>query len=46
MAIGGRVHKEIFSFARAQDGPYKKKEWDLIVKPVIEKWGSFVEQFV
>ncbi|ETW85413.1 hypothetical protein HETIRDRAFT_311200 [Heterobasidion irregulare TC 32-1] len=42
----GRVHKEIFSFARAQDGPYKRKEWDLIVKPVIEKWGSFVEQFV
>ena len=36
---GGTVHKEIFSFDRVEDGPYKGKEWDSIVKPVIEKWG-------
>ena len=36
---GGTVHKEIFSFDRVESGPYKGKEWDSIVKPVIEKWG-------
>ncbi|TFK88782.1 hypothetical protein K466DRAFT_488222 [Polyporus arcularius HHB13444] len=40
-----KVHQEIFSFRRA-DGRYKGKEWEEIVKPVIEKWGGFVEAYV
>ena len=36
---GGTVHREIFSFDRVESGPYKGKEWNSIVKPVIEKWG-------
>ena len=42
---GKQVHKEIFSFPRA-NGRYKGKEWEEIVKPVIEKWGGFVEAYV
>ncbi|EIM90304.1 uncharacterized protein STEHIDRAFT_51994 [Stereum hirsutum FP-91666 SS1] len=42
----GTAHKEIFSFVRAKKGTYKDKEWDLIVKPVIEKWGAFVEAYL
>jgi len=40
------VHREIFTFAKATKGKYKGKEWDLIVEPVIAKWGKFVEQHV
>ncbi|KAF7971326.1 hypothetical protein HWV62_21414 [Athelia sp. TMB] len=39
-------HKEIFAMTRVQEGPYKGKEWELLVKPVIEKWGTFVSTFV
>ncbi|EIW85453.1 hypothetical protein CONPUDRAFT_47377 [Coniophora puteana RWD-64-598 SS2] len=42
----GAVHKEIFSFKRVEEGYYENKEWELIVKPVIEKWGFFVETYV
>ncbi|KAH9948105.1 hypothetical protein B0H21DRAFT_690647 [Amylocystis lapponica] len=42
----GTVHREIFTFTRAQRGRFKNQEWDLIVKPVIEKWGRFVEQYL
>ncbi|TFK46013.1 DUF1766-domain-containing protein [Heliocybe sulcata] len=42
----GKQHKEIFSFARVEKGRYKGKEWESIVKPVIEKWGAFVEAYV
>jgi len=42
----GAVHKEIFSFTRAERGRYKGKEWDLLVKPVIDKWGGFVSAYV
>ena len=42
---GKQVHKEIFSFPRA-NGRYKGKEWEEIVKPVIEKWGGFVGAYV
>ncbi|KAH8117614.1 hypothetical protein DFH11DRAFT_1576139 [Phellopilus nigrolimitatus] len=42
----GAVHKEIFSFTRPVKGKYKGEEWELIVKPVIEKWGGFVNAFV
>ncbi|KAJ6488533.1 hypothetical protein C8R47DRAFT_1015197 [Mycena vitilis] len=39
-------HKEIFTFTRVKKGPYKGKEWEGIVKPVVERWGQFVEEFV
>ena len=26
---------------RVREGPYKGKEWELLVKPVIEKWGTW-----
>lgn len=35
---------EIFSFLRPENEKYKGKEWELIVKPVIEKWGRFVKE--
>ncbi|KAI0654783.1 hypothetical protein C8Q70DRAFT_1025302 [Cubamyces menziesii] len=41
----GAVHKEIFTFPRAT-GRYEGKEWEEIVRPVIEKWGGFVEAYV
>ncbi|KAJ3534462.1 hypothetical protein NM688_g7134 [Phlebia brevispora] len=40
-----KFHQEIFAFTRPTDGPYVEKEWELLVKPVIEKWGGFVEAF-
>ncbi|KAF8842510.1 hypothetical protein BDN67DRAFT_899046 [Paxillus ammoniavirescens] len=40
----GIAHKEIFAFPRPGKGKYKGREWDLIVKPVIEKWGKFVRE--
>ncbi|KAF7967780.1 hypothetical protein HWV62_33007 [Athelia sp. TMB] len=43
---GGKIHKEIFPITRAKTGHYKDKEWELIVKPVIERWGEFVRKFV
>lgn len=46
LVTGGSVHREIFTFAKATKGKYKGKEWDLIVQPVIAKWGKFVEQHV
>ncbi|KAI0781356.1 hypothetical protein BD413DRAFT_463208 [Trametes elegans] len=45
LGTGGTVHKEIFTFRRAK-GRYKGKEWEEIVRPVIEKWGGFVEAYV
>ncbi|KAI9568991.1 hypothetical protein HD554DRAFT_2094419 [Boletus coccyginus] len=41
----GAVHREVFAFPRPVKGEYKGKEWDLIVKPVIEKWGKFVKEY-
>jgi hypothetical protein len=46
LLTGGSVHREIFTFAKATKGKYKGKEWDLLVQPVITKWGKFVEQHV
>ncbi|KAJ6606454.1 hypothetical protein DFH09DRAFT_1299702 [Mycena vulgaris] len=42
----GTQHKEIFTFTRVKKGPYKSKEWEGIVKPVVERWGQFVEEHV
>ncbi|KAF9228727.1 hypothetical protein BS17DRAFT_772413 [Gyrodon lividus] len=41
----GVAHKEIFAFPRPDKGRYKGREWDLIVKPVIEKWGKFMKEY-
>jgi hypothetical protein len=43
---GGTQHKEIFTFTRVKKGPYKGKEWEGIVKPIVERWGQFVEEHV
>ncbi|TRM62760.1 hypothetical protein BD626DRAFT_548577 [Schizophyllum amplum] len=42
----GQIHKEIFEFVRVSHGKYKRKEWESIVRPVIEKWGAFVDAYV
>jgi hypothetical protein len=38
----GKIHKEIFELQRFKHGQLVGKEWDMVVKPVIEKWGKFV----
>jgi Meiotically up-regulated gene 113 len=43
---GNTKHQEIFSFERVMEGRYEGKEWEDIVKTVIEKWGGFVEGFL
>ncbi|KAH7927086.1 hypothetical protein BV22DRAFT_1007776 [Leucogyrophana mollusca] len=40
-----KMHKEIFTFRRPKKGQFEGREWDLIVKPVIEKWGKFVADY-
>ncbi|KAF9567562.1 hypothetical protein CPC08DRAFT_626509 [Agrocybe pediades] len=42
----GSLHKEIFEFQRWKTGPNKGKEWDLLVKPIIERWGQFIEIYL
>ncbi|KAJ7221751.1 hypothetical protein GGX14DRAFT_532522 [Mycena pura] len=42
----GTQHKEIFTFTRVKKGLYKGKEWEGIVKPVVERWSNFVEEYV
>lgn len=42
----GSVHKEIFEFERWKRGKNTGKEWELVVKPVVERWGKFVELYV
>ncbi|KXN82512.1 hypothetical protein AN958_02363 [Leucoagaricus sp. SymC.cos] len=37
------MHKEIFEFKRWEKGKNKGKEWELIIKPVVERWGRFVD---
>jgi hypothetical protein len=40
------MHKEIFSFPIVEKGDLVDQEWNKIVKPVIERWGEFVKQYV
>jgi len=40
----GSMHKEIFEFERWKRG--QGREWDDLVKPIIERWGKFVELYV
>ncbi|KAF8969953.1 hypothetical protein BDZ97DRAFT_1793608 [Flammula alnicola] len=42
----GSVHKEIFEFKRWKRGKYQGKEWEELVKPVVERWATFVELYV
>ncbi|KAF9448341.1 hypothetical protein P691DRAFT_800908 [Macrolepiota fuliginosa MF-IS2] len=42
----GSAHKEIFEFRRWEKGRFKGKEWEQIVKPVVERWGKFVDLYV
>ncbi|EMD34427.1 hypothetical protein CERSUDRAFT_117298 [Gelatoporia subvermispora B] len=42
----GAMHKEIFSFPRPESGRYKDQVWELIVQPVIDKWGGFVAGYM
>ncbi|XP_006458443.1 hypothetical protein AGABI2DRAFT_134173 [Agaricus bisporus var. bisporus H97] len=42
----GARHNEIFEFKRWEKGANQGKEWERIVKPVIERWGKFVELYV
>jgi hypothetical protein len=44
--VGGKVHQEIFTFTRIERGRYKGREWEGIVKPMIDKWGEFVKKYV
>ncbi|EJU05859.1 hypothetical protein DACRYDRAFT_113884, partial [Dacryopinax primogenitus] len=39
----GKLHREIFTFDRVGSGRAKGREWEEIVRPVIDKWGRFVE---
>ncbi|RDB21253.1 hypothetical protein Hypma_011496 [Hypsizygus marmoreus] len=41
----GSLHREIFEFRRL-NGRSKGKEWETVVQPVIERWGTFVDRFV
>ncbi|KAK0473611.1 hypothetical protein IW261DRAFT_1552997 [Armillaria novae-zelandiae] len=42
----GTVHTEIFKFQRILSGPYKGREWDCVMKQVIEDWGAFVQIYM
>ncbi|KAH9484205.1 hypothetical protein JR316_0003685 [Psilocybe cubensis] len=42
----GTMHKEIFEFTRWRKGPNRGKEWEKLVKPVVERWGKYVELYV
>jgi len=40
----GKRHKEIFPLIRITHGAYVGQEFEMIVKPVIKKWGDFVDK--
>ena len=41
---GGTKHREIFTFQRATDGELKGREYELVIRPIIEKWVKFVQE--
>ena len=41
---GGKKHQEIFTFQRADDGELKGREYELVIRPTIEKWVKFVQE--
>ncbi|KAG8725419.1 hypothetical protein FRC09_020425 [Ceratobasidium sp. 395] len=42
----GKMHREIFSFQRFPSSKLRGKEFDLVVLPVIKRWGMFVSKHV
>lgn len=42
----GESHREIFDFVRVKQGKYRNKEWEMIVLPVIRKWGQFTAKYL
>ncbi|KAF9053206.1 hypothetical protein BJ165DRAFT_1413440 [Panaeolus papilionaceus] len=42
----GSMHKEIFEFERWKRGRNVGREWEVLVKPVVERWGRFVELYL
>ena len=44
--VGGKTHKEIFTFKRYTAGKNKGREYEVIVKPVVDKWGKYVEKYL
>jgi hypothetical protein len=46
LIVGGKTHKEIFTFQRFASGKNKGKEYEVVVKPVVEKWGAYVEKYL
>ena len=42
----GKRHQEIFVFKKPKTGPYKDQVWEKLVRPVIERWGKFVDEHV
>lgn len=44
--LGGESHREIFDFVRVKQGKYRNKEWEMIVLPVIRKWGQFTAKYL
>ena len=43
--LGGTTHEEIFTFRRLP-GDNRGLEYELLVEPVIAKWGGYVRRFV
>ncbi|KAF9501162.1 hypothetical protein BDN71DRAFT_1439440 [Pleurotus eryngii] len=42
----GESHREIFDFVRVKQGKYRNREWEMIVLPVIRKWGQFTAKYL
>ena len=41
---GGSIHKEIFALKRLS-GANRGREWEVIVRPIIERYGSYIQQY-
>lgn len=37
---GGKLHKSVFMLPRIHYEEYNNKEWELVLKPLFEKWGK------
>ena len=42
---GAREHRDIFPLVRVEHGKYKDKEWELIVKRIVNRWGEYFDEF-
>jgi hypothetical protein len=45
VSLGAKNHREIFEFERFSSGDDIGKEWERVVKPVIEKWETFLNTY-